>query len=137
MITKVSNTRTNRNHTVFIGRSRDPYHFGNPFPIGAADSEKPGVIFDREGCILAFHDWLEGTKYKEIEQDRRTWILDNLETLRGQTLGCFCAPKACHGDVYRKFLGEITYEQLLELVSPTAKQKAAVREPEPLQGNLL
>ncbi|MDT8924976.1 DUF4326 domain-containing protein [Pseudomonas taiwanensis] len=138
MITKVSNIRANSNHTIFIGRSRDPYHFGNPFPIGGKNPLNENQVFDRAGCILAFHDWLAGKPgYEQIEQDRRRWILENLETLRGQTLGCFCAPKACHGDAYRVFLGEITYDDLLDIVQGKPKAQPAPAYEAPLQGSLL
>ncbi len=65
-------------HDVFIGR---PSCWGNPFVIGE-----------------------HGTR-KEVIEKYRQWILTQPELLRklpelkGKVLGCFCAPKACHGDV--------------------------------------
>jgi hypothetical protein len=137
MITKVSNTHANRNHTIYIGRTRDPYHFGNPFPIGSPDPLDESIKLDRAGCILAFHGWLSGNPgYDHVEQDRKRWILENMEKLRGQTLGCFCAPKACHGDAYRVFLDEISFEQLQEVVRGRQKAQPHLDEG-PLQGSLL
>jgi hypothetical protein len=137
MITKVSNIRVNQNHTRYIGRTRDPFHFGNPFPIGGVDPEDPNKVFTRESCILAFHDWLTGKSYKNVEPDRREWILENLETLRGHTLGCFCAPRACHGDAYRVVLGEISYDDLLEIVGARPKAASLTQNDAPFQGSLL
>ena len=42
---------------------------------------------------------------KEVVAKYRKWILKNkellnsLHELKGKTLGCFCSPKSCHGDV--------------------------------------
>lgn len=34
-------------------------------------------------------------------------LLAQLHTLEGKTLGCFCKPKPCHGDVLMKLLKEL------------------------------
>lgn len=64
---------------VYIGR---PSKWGNPFKIG-----KDGL---REDVIAKY----------------RQWILANPELiaklpseLKGRTLGCWCRPNSCHGDV--------------------------------------
>lgn len=66
-------------YDVYVGR---PSKWGNPFEIG-----KDGT---REEVI---------GKYKE-------WLFDNDELLsciqqelKGKTLGCWCAPSACHADI--------------------------------------
>lgn len=33
--------------------------------------------------------------------------IDHLEVLRGQRLGCTCAPRACHGDIIAKVVNRI------------------------------
>lgn len=40
--------------------------------------------------------------YKRLETDRE--FLEAVLALKGQTLGCFCKPEACHGDVIAEFL---------------------------------
>jgi hypothetical protein len=63
---------------VYIGR---PSKWGNPFVIGR-----------------------DGTRAEVVAQYRR-WLLTQadllaaLPELKGRTLGCWCAPHACHGDV--------------------------------------
>jgi len=58
-----------------------PSIWGNPFKIGP-----------------------DGTRHQVI-QKYRAWILTQphllarLPELRGKTLGCWCAPRPCHGDV--------------------------------------
>lgn len=65
-------------HDVYIGR---PSKWGNPFEIG-----RDGT---REDVIDKYKAWI-------AEQPD---LLLQLHELKGKTLGCWCAPKACHGDV--------------------------------------
>lgn len=64
---------------VYIGR---PSKWGNPFVIG-----KDG---DRTEVIAKYRQWLLA-RPELVEAARRE--------LAGRDLVCFCAPKACHGDV--------------------------------------
>ena len=82
---KVVNLRKEK-YDIYIGRGS---LFGNPFPINK-----------------------ENNRQKVIE-DYREWFYNNLkdpifraevEKLRGQTLGCYCKPLACHGDIIVEFL---------------------------------
>lgn len=65
-------------YDVYIGR---PSKFGNPFIIG-----KDG---DRQEVIHKYRKWL-------LSQPE---LVEEAKKLRGLRLGCFCAPKPCHGDV--------------------------------------
>lgn len=97
----------------YIGRPKqlNVMHWGNPF---GTSGEKCAVrVSSRTEAMNRFWYWLEGTADKDVEPQRRQWILDNLEKLRGKRLGCFCMPQPCHGLIYRAFLGEITKEQAL------------------------
>jgi hypothetical protein len=89
---------------VYIGRpkiSKENEHFGNPFGTNGSVSIK---VASREEAIASFKDWLSGTKYTDLEQERRKWILENLHTLKDKRLGCWCKPLGCHGDVYLELL---------------------------------
>lgn len=57
-------------------------HWGNPFVIG-----KDGT---REEVIAKYREWIL-SEPSIVALARRE--------LKGKTLGCWCAPKACHGDV--------------------------------------
>ena len=70
-------------YDVYIGR---PSKWGNPFAL-AGEHSRPEVIAKYEAHLR-----------KEMEMGR----LDPVE-LRGKVLGCWCAPKACHGDVLLRF----------------------------------
>jgi hypothetical protein len=77
---------------------RDPYDvridrqtiWGNPFAIG-----RDGT---REQVIAKYREWI---------MDDAVMLRAVREKLRGKVLGCWCAPKACHGDV----LAEIANSQ--------------------------
>jgi hypothetical protein len=80
-------------YDVYVGRGRCPRtgvpgRWGNPFRIG------PGG--DREEVLARYACWLA----REVDAERIT--LAELAALDGKTLGCWCAPQACHGEVLEK-----------------------------------
>lgn len=83
---------------VYIGRRRSGMHYGNPFVISGS--------MGRREVVRAYAEWLCGVRYGEVEPERRAWILDNIEGLRGKTCGCYCKPLACHGDVLKWYMEE-------------------------------
>jgi hypothetical protein len=72
-------------HDIYIGRGSK---WGNPFKIG-----KDGT---REEVI---------DKYREYILNKPE-LLAALPELKGKVLGCWCAPKACHGDVLIELIKE-------------------------------
>jgi len=78
---------------VYIGREV-PEHgiasskWGNPFVL-ADDSDA-----ERDRVIAVYREWI-------VDQPE---LMSSLEELRGQRLGCWCAPKRCHGDVLVELL---------------------------------
>ena len=73
-------------YDVYIGR---PSIWGNPFVLG-----KDG---DRDEVIRKFRSWLIRDSGISIEQ---------ISSLRGKTLGCWCHPNSCHGDVLAELADE-------------------------------
>lgn len=71
---------------VYIGR---PSKWGNPFVIG--------LDGDRQEVIEKYTSWLQAQPYL---------IAKAKQELRGKVLGCWCAPRACHGDVLIKLIEE-------------------------------
>jgi len=65
-------------YDVYIGR---PSKWGNPFTIGPDG--------DRAEVVHKYRAWL-------MNQPN---LLAALPELRGKVLGCWCAPKACHGEI--------------------------------------
>ena len=87
----VVNIKTGAEYDVYIGRPRDPdapLGWGNPFRIGRDGS--------RAEVIAKYRAWL----WDQCQSEE--WFIDELATLHGKTLGCFCAPQPCHGDVLLK-----------------------------------
>lgn len=89
MKTKVVNKKHSE-YDVYIGRGSE---WGNPFIIG-----KDGT---REEVIEKYRERLEAAILSDP-----TFIL-KLEQLKGKRLGCFCKPKACHGDVLVEKIEEL------------------------------
>jgi len=79
-------------YDVYIGR---PSKWGNPFSHKAGTLAKYKVA-SREEAVYAYEEWLK------TQPD----LLAALPELRNKTLGCWCAPLACHGDVL-KFAVEV------------------------------
>jgi len=65
-------------YDIYIGR---PSKWGNPFSIGK-DGTREDVISKYEIYIMSRPD-----------------LISSLPELRGKTLGCWCKPKTCHGDI--------------------------------------
>lgn len=72
-------------HDVYIGRGS---LWGNPFVIGR-DGTREDVVRKYEEHFLSRPD-----------------LRAKVYLLAGKRLGCFCAPKACHGDVLKKYADE-------------------------------
>lgn len=77
-------------YDVYIGR---PSKWGNPFSIGKHGTREE-VIEKYKKYILACDD-----------------LLDSLHELKGKTLGCWCKPKACHGDVLVALIESRDYDK--------------------------
>jgi hypothetical protein len=70
--------KVNEPHDVYIGR---PSIWGNPFKIGPDGT--------REEVIAKYWAWIQ----------TKPQLMRRLSRLRGKTLGCYCKPLPCHGDV--------------------------------------
>lgn len=78
-------------YDVYIGRGGP---WGNPFPVPSKD-------YDRErdpANILGRY---------EAHVRARPDLMAKLVDLEGKTLGCWCAPKRCHGDVLARMVAEV------------------------------
>lgn len=71
-------------YTVDIGR---PNPLGNPYIIGR-DGTREEVI----------------AKHKVLFLNSERLMKIARETCRGEVLGCYCKPKACHGDTIAEYL---------------------------------
>lgn len=82
-------------YDVYIGRAgkgQDGY-FGNPIKLEKGE--------ERGSTIEKFRIYFENRIKIDLEFKKR------VGELKGKTLGCFCKPKACHGDIYVEYLNQI------------------------------
>ena len=70
-------------YDIFIGRGSK---WGNPFVIGE-DGNRKEVI----------------QKYKKMLLQNKK-LLKDINELKDKTLGCWCKPKACHGDILKELV---------------------------------
>ena len=80
-MTRVVNIRQDK-CDVYIGRGSP---FGNPFRIGRDGN--------REQVIELYRQMIKKRMLSDEE------FADEVLSLRGKRLGCYCKPLACHGDV--------------------------------------
>jgi hypothetical protein len=80
----VRNVRAGDTFDVYIGR---PSPWGNPFRLG--------VDGDRATVVRKFREFIMGPHGAKLRERARV-------ELRGKTLGCWCAPLPCHGDVWEE-----------------------------------
>lgn len=71
-------------YDVYIGRGS---LWGNPFPINESVGDTREVVIEKYRQHL----------FQQVKRGDVT--VQQLLELDGKTLGCFCKPKACHGDV--------------------------------------
>jgi hypothetical protein len=72
-------------YDVYIGR---PSKWGNPYTYKRGTGAR-FIVPSREEAVAAFKHWIL----------RQPKLLKALPELKGKTLGCWCSPYACHGDV--------------------------------------
>lgn len=72
-------------YDIYIGRGSK---WGNPFSHKNGTKAKH-IVETREKAIEEYKKWI-------LEQDD---LMQDLWQLKGKILGCYCKPKACHGDI--------------------------------------
>lgn len=93
MGTKVVNLRQEP-YDVYIGRGSK---WGNPFSWAWGTIPKFKVQ-NRAEAIQKYDEWLLN----------KPGLLADLHELKGKTLGCYCYPAPCHGDVLVKLVEYMT-----------------------------
>jgi len=99
MTTKVVNIHADK-YDVYIGREgkgQDGY-FGNPFRL--RNGEQRGATIEKYKKYF----------YERLETDAE--FKRQVHELKGKTLGCFCKPDACHGDVIAEYLNNLKTEEV-------------------------
>lgn len=86
---------------------------GNPFKL-----EKDGGDYTRKGSVEAYAEWFhDRLEYGEPDDGLSAdEFQDEVESLRGKDIGCWCVPDLCHGHVILYYLdtGDVP-ENIVEL----------------------
>lgn len=75
-------------YDVYIAR---PSKWGNPFLLSNPKDDE-----ERKKVISQYREWV-------VTQPE---LMSSLHELKGKTLGCWCSPKPCHGDVLIELAGK-------------------------------
>lgn len=96
--THVINLTSGEPYDVYIGRRNQRYGltaspFANPYRIGKDGS--------RDEVLDKYEAWL-------MQQPK---LLALIPKLAGKTLGCYCKPEACHGDILARLADEMARDE--------------------------
>ena len=80
-------------YDVYIGR---PSIWGNPFSH-KEETLAEFKVSSRKEAIEKFEKYLLNNEE----------LMEKLHELKGKTLGCWCKPKNCHGDVLKKYVDKL------------------------------
>lgn len=116
MKTTVANLNKNEPYDIFIGR---PSRWGNPIKLAGG--------LTREVVIRLYINYLanNGALLSDIRKE-----------LKGKILGCYCAPKLCHGDVLAHIANLPDFEASILLVDYTPAELSKYLESTFLGSNL-
>lgn len=95
-------------YDVYIGR---PSKWGNPFSHQEWSAVAPAfIVRTRLEAIEKYREWIQ-------EQPE---LMAALYELKGKTLGCWCKPKPCHGDVLAELADQceippLNFEETIQL----------------------
>ena len=92
-----NNVYIGRMGIVFINGERYPRKaskFANPYKIGKDYATREEVLLKYKTYII-----------DKLEKD--PMLRKELRSLKGKTLGCWCKPEACHGDILLELIKEI------------------------------
>ena len=77
---------------VFYSVSWTSYYAGR-----LVKSEADFIVASRDEAIESYREWI-------VKQPQ---LLRDLHELKGKTLGCWCKPKTCHGDVLVELVNDM------------------------------
>ena len=95
---KVVNLK-NEPYDLYIGRKNVTYNleeskWANPYSL---------KFYNREEALSLYETYI-----------RQSELYNSLDELEGKTLGCWCSPKLCHGDILIKLYNEKRLNSLLD-----------------------
>ena len=88
---------SNPNH-VYIGRNMSVYVPG----ANASKWQNPFSVkkYGRDECLRLYEEYIKSNKE----------LMDQINELKGKTLGCWCHPESCHGDILLNLISSNTHQ---------------------------
>lgn len=110
---------------ISVLRKAGEQHYGNPFShlSNARDAVKTSNL---QETVSAYRAWLEGTDYTDVKQERRQWVLDQIDSgaLDGQPLLYYSRQQPNHAEVLAEFIAERRTQELPDTFNPQLTQEA-------------
>ena len=92
---------------ISVLRKEGEQHYGNPFShlANARDAVKTGNL---QETVDAYRAWLEGTDHTSVKQERRQWVLDQIDSgaLDGKKLLYYSKQTPNHAEVLAEFISK-------------------------------
>jgi hypothetical protein len=91
---------------------KEPFdvYIGRPSPWGNPYSHKSDAAVDVRNLVGSREEAIDAYEYRLrilLEEDREFMIEKFFKPIAGKTLGCWCHPKPCHGEVLIKICKEL------------------------------
>ena len=89
-------------YDVYIGRAGrgQSGYFGNPIKVGEP-CPVCGKRHSRAATLVCYRQYL----MRRVQSD--PLFKERIMALHGKTLGCFCKPKTCHGDILAEVIDRL------------------------------
>jgi hypothetical protein len=99
------------NVTRVVNLYKEPFdvYIGRPGKGQSGEFGNPYKGMPKQEAIALFRKYF----YKRLKDD--PIFNRRVRSLKGKRLGCFCAPKNCHGDVIAEYLNGLSEEDMLKL----------------------
>lgn len=91
------------NNNIYIGRKNVVFINGKRFPSESSIWSNPykiGKDGTREEVVKKYETYMKD----KLNKDKQ--LVNQLKELKGKTLGCWCKPDLCHGDILLKLIDE-------------------------------
>lgn len=111
-MSSIVNIKENKNYDVYIGR---PSKWANPYThIKDKQTLAKFIVNTREEAIECYREYLTKGEGKHL--------LNDLSELKDKTLGCWCHPESCHGDILIELVEQYCYSEEKNMIMQKLKE---------------
>lgn len=140
---KAVNNAERNGQGVSVLRKEGEFHFGNPFSHLSSQTRDTIQTKNLSETVENYRKWLEGTDFKDVKQERRSWVLEQIDSgaLDGKKLLYYSKTKPNHAEVLADFIKQRRRIEPITPVTRTARTENILRgeaeTPEQLYENYL